>query len=221
MRRLKAITLFCYFIAVFASVIFPQSPKEYYENAIQHLQNQEYDEAIESIQAVLDTGLEIPQLYNLLGIAHLQKTNETETAIYYFERAIKLDPTFSDAYANIGSAYASLGEEPELALENFKKAIKIDPNQAKSMIGAGWIYLTETHNPRKAKEMFERAVRIEPYHQNALYGLGIAYVILEKPELAIKPISILRSLNRFDLAASIEERMRQDKTSERDGPSSI
>jgi len=74
------------------------------------------------------------QFYNNLGISFAGK-NRWDAAVSAFNRALELDPSFSDCHYNLGLAYLYMGERNK-AKHALKQALKIDPNhiRAKKLI---------------------------------------------------------------------------------------
>ena len=56
---------------------------------------------------------------------------EKHKALKYFEKSIKLNPNYADAYLNLGLAFKSLGKYEE-ATSFFEKAIKVQPEYIRS-----------------------------------------------------------------------------------------
>ncbi len=209
------VLVFCWMNVSFAS---EPTVKEYYEAAMQDLRKGDYEPAIEKLQNALALNRSIPDVYNLMGVAYMQKPDSQTNAVHYLEQAIELNPSLTDAYVNLGSVYASMKVEDEektkeMSRDCFQKALDLKPDSFKALIGLGWIYLSNWHDAKKAEEYFLEAVNLNPKQPEAQYGLGLVYAVLDRPALTLKPISFLRSINRSDLAATIEsvERSR-DKT---------
>ena len=63
---------------------------------------------------------------NLIGNIEIKKNN-FETAIKFFNKALKINPNFASAILNMGVAYQNLNNNTK-ALKCFKSIIKIKPN---------------------------------------------------------------------------------------------
>lgn len=59
-----------------------------------------WNEALDAYCLIEDTGLESPSLYTNIADAYY-KSGESAMAILYYERALKLDPSYSDARYNL------------------------------------------------------------------------------------------------------------------------
>lgn len=89
--------------------------------------------AADSYIAISDLGLEAPELYCNIGDAFF-KQGETAKAILWYERALKLDPSFADARHNLEVCSASVQDDidsvPEFFLKTWmrKLSFRLDSN---------------------------------------------------------------------------------------------
>jgi serine/threonine-protein kinase len=100
--------------------------------------------------------------------------------IWYFERAIELDPNYAVAYIGIAFAYTELGEtgamEPEkaypLATAAINAALAIDNTLGEAHVVLGMIKLTSEYDWNGAEREFRRAIELTPSNADAydLYG---------------------------------------------------
>lgn len=81
-----------------------------------------WDGAISSWNSVRELGLESPELYYNLGNAFFKSGNIAH-AILNYERALKLDPSYSDAKFNLEFAQASVQDKIEEVPELFIKTL--------------------------------------------------------------------------------------------------
>ena len=65
-------------------------------------------------------------LFNFLG-AIFAEQNNLEQAIEYYEKSIKLNSRYAEAYSNLGSLFEKSGQY-EKAEENLNMALKLNPN---------------------------------------------------------------------------------------------
>ncbi len=64
------------------------------------------------------------------GAAHMAK-DEYDQAIACFDKAIRIEPSFAEAYCNRGTAYYEKGQY-DAAVADFGKAIEIEPDFAQA-----------------------------------------------------------------------------------------
>ena len=69
----------------------------------------------------------------------LQFTRQYREAIPHYDKAIRLDPRYADAYFNRGLAYAELGQY-ERAIQDYNDAIRLKPGDALAHDSRGFAY---------------------------------------------------------------------------------
>lgn len=211
----SALLLKCSLLALILCGMVPHAlmaanERGYYEAGVDALEKEDYGKAIEFFRKAIRANPNVPQIYNALGLSLLRKNNAIKPAQRAFQKAVDLDPRYAEPHFNMGSYYAGTVKDPVLAIEQFEKAVKIDPEFAKAYMGLGWVYL-EKEDAQRSNENFEKAVQLDPALVDAQYGLGLSYAALRKNELTLRPITILRSLGRNDLAQAIENLIQGEK----------
>lgn len=97
----------------------------------------------------LDRKYPIP--LNNLGTLHLyryQRTNdqtEHSKALYYFKKAIELDPFYGEAHHGLGVAYVG-AQKYDAAIGCFKKALEMKPDHTLAMFYLGYAYKSSGDN---------------------------------------------------------------------------
>src|SRR5882724_2258632 len=96
-----------------------------------------------------------------------------------FERAVKIDPDFTAAWAGLANSYVDLfrwGRDPQ-DLEEAKRAsenaLKLNPNSAEAHVSAGQALAIQRRFP-EAANAFERAIKEDPTVYEAYYFYGRA-----------------------------------------------
>lgn len=197
------------------TVCFAATQQEEYQQALKFFQEDQYNQAIDTLQKLLEKDPNQAPAYNLLGMIYLKQGQSIESAIGSFEQAVRIDPKYADAYFNLASTYAGPANRPQLAAANFKKTLEADPNYTKAHFGLGWFSLTANEDAEMAAEHFKKAIENYPDFAEAHYGLGLAYVQMGKAPLALKIVSQLRSMGREDLATYMETAIRGENLSDR------
>jgi len=140
----------------------------------------------------------------LRGSAHLKRyTKESnELAREMFERAVQLDPNYTEAYA--GLVWIRLmawmhgwSHDPKLlddALELGEKAVSLDESSPQGHVILGNVYLWKKRHEAAITE-FEKAVSLNPNDADALSSLGGALVFSGLPEKALGYIEKAIRLN--------------------------
>lgn len=185
--------------------------RELYEAGTKALQNGDARKALEYFNRVKTINPDIPQLYNLIGMTHLELKESAHDAIAAFEEAIRLDPKMSEAYNHLGVIYSTIVEDLDLAEEYFASAIEIDPSFARAHFGLGWLYLVRRKDGVNGREHLEKAVELNPNFLEAQYYLGVSYILTGNKPQALKPITVLQTLpGGEDYANTLQVMMNQD-----------
>lgn len=126
-----------------------------------YLTIKEWDKAIEMFNQLTGDLLyatpHYPQ-YNL-GRAYYGK-KQYQLAEEHFKRALKMEPSFSQALWGLGLTYIATGRNDE-AVAALSSAVEISPDFAQAHYDLGRAYL-QLRNYRKAKEAFGKAAVLQP-----------------------------------------------------------
>ena len=122
----------------------------------------------------IDLYREAPQnsavIQNKLGIAHHQMTQIAQARKYY-ERAVKLDPKYSEAINNLGTVYYA-AKSYRRAISQYRKALKIAPNSASIYSNLGTAYFARK-NYKDAALAYKQALALDPevFEHRSAYGV--------------------------------------------------
>lgn len=94
--------------------------KDLWDSANEAYGTEDYAGAIEGYEAIMDMGLESPELYYNAGNA-CYKDGNIAKAVLFYERALKLDPSYSDAIYNLNLVNGSLKDKIDPVPEFFLK----------------------------------------------------------------------------------------------------
>jgi len=109
------------------------------------------DAALEKIKKLCQDALELDpkfaQAYYWLGMSSLGDKHPTgypipfflDTALYFFNKAIALDPTLPEAYVGRGYYYAHKAEKQK-AIDDLIKAINLSPSNSQAYYYLGYLY---------------------------------------------------------------------------------
>ena len=104
---------------------------------------------------------------NKIGIAYHQML-ELDAAKRQYERAIKLDKTYSEAINNLGTVHYAK-KSYRRAVNQYKKALKISPNSASIYSNLGTAHFARKKY-KDAAECYEKALALDPMvfeHRNS------------------------------------------------------
>jgi tetratricopeptide (TPR) repeat protein len=99
------------------------------------------------------------QRMNKVGMMNLLLMR-IDAATKDFERAIKMDPNYADAYNNLGAAYYQ-DHQVKQAVKQYKKAIALFPESATYHSNLGTAYMERKEFDKAASE-YARALQIDP-----------------------------------------------------------
>lgn len=147
--------------------------------------------------------------YNYRGLA-FGYIGDVENAIGDFEKAIQLDPKFTEAYLNRGSAYLSL-KEVQKALDDFGKVISLDPKNPEVFYQRGRIYYNQG-DAKKAIVDFSKAISLGLKNNPVYYSRGNSYYKSGDYQNAIKDYTKAIELDSTDSEALNNRAMAYDKS---------
>jgi Flp pilus assembly protein TadD len=90
-----------------------------------------------------------------------------------FERAVRIDPEFSEAYGNLGTSLSATGRFEE-ANGDFRRAIELDPATCTHHMNLGYALL-RLGRAKDAEPEARTAVALDPTNVNAQYLLGVIF----------------------------------------------
>ena len=109
---------------------------------------------------------------------------EAQEAIYYYKKALAIDPNFVNALSGLGAALIQLGEAQE-AIYYCKKALAIDPNfvDALNNLGEGLAQLGENE---EAITILRKAISLSPGYPVAHKNLSLKLLLSGDYENGLK-----------------------------------
>lgn len=106
---------------------------------------------------------------NGVGIAY-QSLRQTETALEWFRKSVRLDPEYDEPYDNIGGALVNLGRSAE-AVPYLNKAIALNPESYKAYSNLGSA-MQRLNRLDEAVSLYQKALAIFPDYEIARNNLG-------------------------------------------------
>lgn len=119
-------------------------------------------------------------------------TREPDEAIKCFQKATKLDETFTYAYTLKGHEYFG-NDNYEMALENFRISLLIDPRHYNALYGIGMVCIN-LGDYHKADYHFRKAVLINPINIILICCVGMVLEKLGKKNLALRQYELANKL---------------------------
>lgn len=124
---------------------------------------------------------------------------EYNQAIKQYQKAIRENPEFIEAYNNIGAAYGML-RQPQDAIQYFQKVAKVDPDYPKI-----YYEIAVSHSiagqHREAIDYYQKSVQRNPDFAEAYNNIGVAYASLGSYQQAI--VSYQKGIQKDPMLARI------------------
>ena len=140
---------------------------------------QSQEVSLRHLQDAVRTTPNDPRLQYLLGLKY-QSMGKERQAREAYQRAITLNPRYTEALMNLGALKDRQGDQ-EGAVQALTKALRLDPKNkdARSLLGTvygrqGMMLLQQGKNA-EAVEAFKQAAAYKPKDDAALNNLGVAY----------------------------------------------
>ena len=169
--------------------------------------SKKFEELLEQISNLQKSFPNSIFLLNLLGNINNKLQNYSE-AIINFEKIIKINPMFSDAYYNLGIIFKNINEI-EKSIYNYKKCIQINRNKYEASNNLANIYQNK-QNTKLAINMYLQCLEIKPDYLIALQNFGVCLqnfkfseqsLVIEKHLInllehnkILRPVDIINSL---------------------------
>lgn len=163
-----------------------------------YLEAGDYEQAISTLESVVEQAPENRDAHFLLGQAYNQ-TGQLSDAADAFRKVLEIEPQSAAAHHNLGVTYYQL-RDFRAAIEQFEKALEIDPDDADTHYQLGAAYLTlalsggDPASPgdpellEQASEEFETALQLRENMPEALIGLGNVLLQQGDHEAAIETL---------------------------------
>jgi len=134
-----------------------------------YMATKRYEEAAATYEKLAKSNPRDPNYLNLSGIAHMQ-TGDLRGARTFFQRAIRVQPAFADAYNNLGATWYT-EKDFKRALQFYQRAVQLQPGVASYHTNVGFAYFS-LNMPLEAEQAFKRALLMDPtiFQQNDRNG---------------------------------------------------
>ena len=157
--------------------LLKKNPKNYqltYLIGLSYVNLQKYAEAEKYFDKLLYVQKK-PEIFFIQANIHKQ-LKKYDSAISYFEEAIKLNPNFSEAYNNLGNTKKRVGKIDE-AISCFEKAIQLKENNIEAYFNLANTY-KENRYFNELIKIYEKILSFNKNDIKTLYNIGSAYLFL-------------------------------------------
>jgi len=152
-----------------------QSATAHYKIGVSYLNEAKAQQAFVEFHKAYELNPDDREVLNAIGIIYLLYFDDTAKAIDFFEKAIKADPNYSEAYNNLGFAYEKLGQFDK-AIPFYKKAVSnllySTPEKAYISMGNSYYRLGKYDD---AISSFKNAVNRAPELSLAYMRMALCY----------------------------------------------
>lgn len=190
-----------------------QNISEFVTLGKQHFENKEYDRASKYLQKVISMNYKYADVYNMMGvIAHVG--GRFASAIRYFQEALELNPTYTEAILNLAVLYNDLGQYDdakklygELKSSSKKSSGEIEPVLKGKLSNLhaeiGDIYRSVgLYN--HAIEEYSKALKLNPNYFDIRTKLGQAFREEGKLDESVKELSAVIKLKKSYAPALVQ-----------------
>jgi len=167
--------------------------------ASHYMQRQLFSQAQTLYRQILEQRPNHAETNQFMGLL-LHQLNQSDLAIPYFEKAIKLDPNNTLILGNYGVVLKKIGQVEE-SLLIYEKAIKINPKLSRIHYNLG-ISLAALTRYSEAVASYDKAIKLEPGNAQALNNRGNALLNLCLPERARESFSKAFSIDPSNLTSA-------------------
>jgi len=143
------------------------------------------DQAISTLQQVLQSEPDLEEAHFLLGNAYAKQDQFTQAETQYLE-TLKLNPDHVDARSNLGVTYYREGKLDE-AEKMFREALSKQPNDAEIHYNLGGV-LAARNQLDEAITEFLKAKELNPSLPEVYLGLGSVYQLQGKKAEAVEAL---------------------------------
>jgi len=119
----------------------------------------------------------------------LAKEGLLKQALEEFDKAIRLKPTYAEAFSARGNVHNRLVQN-ERAITDFDEAIRLNPQYTEAYYNRANAYM-DSGQREKAVQDYSEAIALNGSHAEAFYNRGLAYALLARGEAAADARSYL------------------------------
>lgn len=111
----------------------PESINAWYGVAISNQENQAFDEARKAYKKLLEINPKFYISYMNQGAIHHDYLNDLDSAVYYYNRALDIEPEAVRVWHNLGAAYLQQGRDADAA-RAFNEVLTLNPDYEPTLL---------------------------------------------------------------------------------------
>ena len=185
-----------------------------YEQGRRHFEQGEWDEALACLQPLVQSWPHrYPDVYNKIGLIYHEK-GEPERAVVYLEKALSINPLYTEAALNLVITYNELGryEEAQACFQRIARAVRRksgfrDPYIDGRLANEHARLADQYYDLGRYKEAileYRRALALRPRFPDILMRLGMAYRELGQFAQAVRALEKALKINPAYTAARVQ-----------------
>lgn len=180
MRRIAFAVLFSFSLLMAACATFNtdsaiQNSAARYKIGVGYYSEGKIQQAFVEFQHAYELNPQNKEVLYAIGIIYLLNFDETQKAIEHFQKAVKIDPDYSEVYNNLGYAHAKIGKF-DAAIPFYKKAVSnllyATPEKAFANMGKAYYKLGRYD---EASAAYKEAIKRAPNFDLPYLGLALCY----------------------------------------------
>lgn len=152
-----------------------QKASAHYKLGVSYLNEDNIQPAFIEFQKAYELNPDDKEVLNAIGYIYLLKFEDFPKAVDFFQKAVKVDHDFSDAYNNLGLAYEKTGRFND-AIDSYKKALSnlIYRTPEKAYYNLGMVYY-RLGEYDEAIDVHKEAIKRAADFYHSYYGLALCY----------------------------------------------
>ncbi|MFH1014734.1 MAG: tetratricopeptide repeat protein [Nitrospirota bacterium] len=158
-----------------ASIENMQKATAHYKLGVSYYGENNIQRAFVEFRKAFELNPEDKDVLNMTGIIYLLHYDDFPKAIDFFQRAVSVDPDFSEAHNNLGFAYEKSRKFNE-AIDSYKKALSnllyMTPEKAYNSLGRVYYRLGKYD---EAIDAYKNSLKRMPELYISYYGLALCY----------------------------------------------
>jgi tetratricopeptide (TPR) repeat protein len=123
--------------------------------------------------------------FNDSGLAFYQR-DRYDSAIHQYSEAIRLSPSYVEAFKNRGNAYHAKGDYDD-AIEDYNRALHLKPDYFEALLDRGLSYDNQGHYDQAIQDYTE-AIRLDPNYAEAFFQRGSDYDLRGDKDSAVRDL---------------------------------
>ncbi len=140
-------------------------------NIIELYENKKFQDIVDIAKNFKDSNN--VEILEIIAKSFLQ-LNLFKEAAFYFQKALKLNPSSFISLFNLAGLYFMFGDFKE-SIKLFEKALSLYPSNYEIYYNIGVVY-QEMNMFRKAKRYYKKALSLNPKNVSSLYNLSLIYL---------------------------------------------